>query len=555
MRIRHQLILLFCLTALCYLPFVNSPFIWDDQQFVTENQTIQSFNFAQMFKESTTAGGGINSNYYRPLTSISFAIDTGWWGNNPIGFHLTNLVLHLTAGLLLFWLLINLGLSNRWRFWVTTFFLLHPVQTEAVTYISSRGDSLSTVFLLFGLNSFWLSFQKKKLHFSLYDLQISFSQPFLLFTSALSLILAVLSKELALSGLGLYGLILLLHLFQTQQTIKVIFSKYLPTTIAIVFLLILGLGYTYVRQTTLNFDPDFDYSVIDPQYPSSLSVRLLTFTRALPRYIGTFAFPYALHMDHVLPVIHSILNPWTISVFLVSILIVLLSILEKNKLKTLWLGFGVLWFVIGLVPISGIVPVNGLFYEHWLYIPIVGLLISTAALLRLINNFLSKQKKLKQAQQVFSDLNLYLPGFVLLIMIVITLRQNYIWSDHIRFYEYTLRFTQSARLYNNLAMAQADRGNVTGALENYQNALAISPGYPQIYHNIGNLLQTQGESVAALEYFQKALEVDPTFTFSYSKALQLAIGLKDASASAQILQLAQTYLPEAYSEKLILMAE
>lgn len=555
MRIRHQLLLLICLTALCYLPFVNSPFIWDDQQFVTENQTIQSFNFAQMFKESTTAGGGINSNYYRPLTSISFAIDTGWWGNNPIGFHLTNLVLHLTAGLLLFWLLINLGLSNRWRFWVTTFFLLHPVQTEAVTYISSRGDSLSTVFLLFGLNSFWLSFQKKKLHFSLYDLQISFSQPFLLFTSALSLILAVLSKELALSGLGLYGLILLLHLFQTQQKIKVIFSKYLPTTIAIVFLLILGLGYTYVRQTTLNFDPHFDYSVIDPQYPTSLTIRLLTFTRALPRYIGTFAFPYALHMDHVLPVIHSILNPWTISVFLVSILIIWLSILEINKLKTLWLGFGVLWFVIGLVPISGIVPVNGLFYEHWLYIPIVGLLISTAALLRLISNFLSRQKKLKPAQQVFSDLNLYLPGFVLLIMIVITLRQNYIWSDHIRFYEYTLRFTQSARLYNNLAMAQADRGNVTGALENYQNALAISPGYPQIYHNIGNLLQTQGEPVAALEYFQKALEVDPTFTFSYSKALQLALGLKDASASAQILQLAQTYLPEAYSEKLKLMAE
>ncbi len=555
MRLRHQLILLICLTALCYLPFLNAPFIWDDQQFVTENQTIQSFSIPQMFTESTTAGGGITSNYYRPLTSISFAIDAGWWGNNPIGFHLTNLVLHLTAGLLLFWLLTNLGLSNRWRLWVTAFFLLHPVQTEAVAYISSRGDSLSTVFLLFGLNSFWLSFQKKQLHFSLYDLQINFSQTILLLSSAFSLILAVLSKELALAGLGLYGLVLLLHLFQTQQKIKVIFSKYLPTTITILFLLILGLGYTYIRQTTLNFDPHFDYSVIDPQYPTSLTIRLLTFTRALPRYIGTFAFPYALHMDHVLPVIHSILNPWTISVFLVSILIIWLSILELNKLKTLWLGFGLLWFLIGLVPISGIVPVNGLFYEHWLYIPIIGLLISTAALLRLTGNFLSKQKKLKQAQQVFSDLNMYLPGFVLLIMIVITLRQNYIWSDHIRFYEYTLRFTQSARLYNNLAMAQADRGNITGALENYQKALAISPGYPQIYHNIGNLLQTQGEPVAALEYFQKALEVDPTFTFSYSKALQLALGLKDASASAQILQLAQTYLPEAYSEKLKLMAE
>lgn len=555
MRLRHQLILLICLTALCYLPFLNAPFIWDDQQFVTENQTIQSFSIPQMFTESTTAGGGITSNYYRPLTSISFAIDAGWWGNNPIGFHLTNLVLHLTAGLLLFWLLTNLGLSNRWRLWVTAFFLLHPVQTEAVAYISSRGDSLSTVFLLFGLNSFWLSFQKKQLHFSLYDLQINFSQTILLLSSAFSLILAVLSKELALAGLGLYGLVLLLHLFQTQQKIKVIFSKYLPTTITILFLLILGLGYTYIRQTTLNFDPHFDYSVIDPQYPTSLTIRLLTFTRALPRYIGTFAFPYALHMDHVLPVIHSIANPWTMIVALAIIVICWLSVIEIRKLKTAWLSFGSLWFLIGLVPVSGIIPVNGLFYEHWLYLPSVGLLISAAALLRLSNSFLSRKNTPKAVAQVAADAQLYLPSFALFIMMIITFRQNYIWSDHIRFYEYTLRFTQSARLYNNLAMAQADRGNITGALENYQKALAISPGYPQIYHNIGNLLQTQGEPVAALEYFQKALEVDPTFTFSYSKALQLALGLKDASASAQILQLAQTYLPEAYSEKLKLMAE
>ncbi|MBP9782082.1 hypothetical protein KBC89_05515, partial [Candidatus Woesebacteria bacterium] len=355
MRIRHQLVLLFCLTALCYIPFVKSPFIWDDQQFVSENQTIQSFNVPQMFKESTTAGGGITSNYYRPLTSLSFAIDASWWGNNPIGFHLTNLILHLTAGLLLFWLLTNLNLSSRWRFWVTAFFLLHPVQTEAVTYISSRGDSLSAVFLLFGLNFFWLSFQKTKLHFSLYDLQVSFSQTILLLASTLSLILAVFSKELALAGLGFYGLALLLHLFQTQQKIKVIFSKYLPTTITIVFLLILGLGYTYIRQTALNFDSNFDYSVIDPQYPSSLSVRLLTFTRALPRYIGTFAFPYALHMDHVLPVMHSIANPWTVIVALAIGVIAWLSVIEIKNLKTLWFIFGLLWFFIGLVPVSGII--------------------------------------------------------------------------------------------------------------------------------------------------------------------------------------------------------
>lgn len=550
MSLRHQLILLICLILLCYVPFISSPFIWDDQQFVTDNRTIQNFNLAQMFSESTTAGAGILSNYYRPLTSLSFAIDAGWWGNNPIGFHFTNLSLHLTAGLLLFWLLSNLKVSQRWRFWITAFFLLHPVQTEAVTYISSRGDSLSAIFLLFGLNCFWLSLQKTKLHFSLYDLKINFSQTLILLTSAVSLILAVLSKELALAGLGLYGLVLLFHLFQKQQNIKVLFAKYLPAIITIIFLLILGLVYTYLRQTSLNFDPNFDYSVIDPQYATNLTVRLLTFTRALPRYLGTFAFPYALHMDHVLPVIHAVVNPWTISVLILAMLMIWLSWLEIKKQKTMWLSFGLLWFFAGLVPVSGILPVNGLFYEHWLYLPIIGLLISTAALFRLVSISFSKQKMLKRVQQVSSDLQLYLPGFILIILVVVTIRQNYIWSDHVRFYEYTLRFSQTARLYNNLAMAQAERGAINSALENYQKALEVSPSYPQIYHNIGNLLETQNQQAEALQYFLKALEIDPTFTFSYPKALQLATELNNASASAKILEMAQENLPTTYYDQL-----
>lgn len=550
MRIRHQLLLLFFLTLCCYLPFIRSPFIWDDQQFVTDNQTIQSFNLAKMFSESTTAGAGILSNYYRPLTSLSFAIDAGWWGNNPIGFHLTNLSLHLTAGLLLFWLLTNLKVSQRWRFWITAFFLLHPVQTEAVSYISSRGDSLSAVFLLLGINFFWLSLQKKFTIFSLYDLRLKFSRLCLLVLSSVLLLLAVLSKELALAGLGFYGLVLVLNLFQKQENIRLLFSKYLPATLSITIMLILGLGYSYLRQTSLNFDPHFDYSVVDPQYSSSIVVRLLTFTRALPKYIGTFALPFLLHMDHVLPVIHTVVNPWTILVILAIFIFCWLSVIEIKRLQTLWFGFGLLWFFIGLTPVSGIIPVNGLFYEHWLYIPIIGLLISSGALLRLIFFQLKKLKLPKQFLQLTNDVQLYLLSFWLIVMMSITIKQNYIWSDHIRFYEYTLRFSQTARLYNNLAMAQAEKGNLTKAFENYRKALSISPSYPQIYHNLGNLFESQGKSKEALEYYLKALEIDPTFTFSYPKALKLTVDLNDASTSAKVLLMAQEYLSPEYSKQL-----
>ena len=197
MQIRFQLLILVALTLLCYLPFVKAPFIWDDQQFVTDNVTVQTMNVGQMFRESTTAGANIPSNYFRPLTSLSFAIDAGWWGKNPLGFHLTNLVLHISAGLLLFWLLTQIGVSKRWRFWITAFFLLHPVQTEAVQYISSRGDSLSAVLSMLGLNLFWLGLTRQRIAIKFQDLNQSIPRWLLLVASALFYILAVLAKELA----------------------------------------------------------------------------------------------------------------------------------------------------------------------------------------------------------------------------------------------------------------------------------------------------------------------------------------------------------------------
>lgn len=540
MRIRFQLLILAALTLLCYLPFVKAPFIWDDQQFVTDNVTVQTMNVGQMFRESTTAGANIPSNYFRPLTSLSFAIDAGWWGKNPLGFHLTNLVLHISAGLLLFWLLTQIGVFKRWRFWITAFFLLHPVQTEAVQYISSRGDSLSAVLSLLGLNLFWLGLTRQRIAIKFQDLNQSIPRWLLLVASALFYILAVLAKELALASIGWYGLLLAFFALRQKQTWqKTLKSHWLPT-ITVAVLLSFGLLYAVLRQTSLNFYPNFDYSVISPEYATHMSVRLLTFTRALPRYFGTFLFPLMLHMDHVIPVITSVVSPWPwISLGLVSLLITL-GILEQRRLGSYWIAFGGLWFLIGLVPVSGIVPVNGLFYEHWLYLPIIGLLLIFATVIRLLKSF----------APLFTDAFNLLAPLLLFAAIILTIRQNYLWSDPIRFYQYTLRFNQTARLHNNLAMAFAESGQVQAALTEYQNALEISPGYPQIYHNMGNIYANQQQYHEALTYYLKAIEVDPTFVFSYPKALTIAEALNDASTSALLLQSAETYVSPAAADQL-----
>ncbi|MCA9373491.1 tetratricopeptide repeat protein, partial [Candidatus Woesebacteria bacterium] len=405
---------------------------------------------------------------------------------------------------------------------------------------------LSALFLLFGIGCFWLSLQKNATTLSVYDLRLRFSKPVLLLITSLALICAVLAKELALAGLGLYGLVLLLHMYQHRVKVRQMVRRYSLPLITISLLLILGISYAYIRQTSLNFDPNFDYSVIDPLYPTSILVRLLTFTRALPLYISTYGFPFLLHMDHTLPVLSNPLNPWTVLVLVSTFLAIGFASYELKKQKTVWFAFGATWFLLGLVPVSGIIPVNGLFYEHWLYLPSIGLSVCGLAILRVIGAAIFSNKQLAFLQKSYAEFRVYVPGLILVVLFFLTIRQNYLWGDQERFFAYTLRFSQSARLYNNLAMAQAEKGKMTQAVENYQKALEISPNYPQIYHNIGNILANQGQLENALQYYLKAIEVDPTFTFSYPKAMMLANGLHDASASDKILESANEYLsPES----------
>jgi hypothetical protein len=307
---------------------------------------------------------------------------------------------------------------------------------------------------------------------------------------------------------------------------------YTAQFLVVLILLVLSFGYAYARQTTLNFHPTFDFAVFDPTYADSVVVRLLTFTQAFSRYVALFFAPINLHMDHSLPVLTSAISiwPWLSVVLLGSGF--LLGWLEFHYRRQVWIWFGWLWFLSGLVPISGVIPVNGLFYEHWLYLPMVGLLIIVAQLIR----YLLRKYSL-------SFLN-WLPAFVLLICLVLTIRQNYLWGNHIRFYEYTLQFTQSARLFNNLGMAYAEEGQLEKAVVNYNQALDISNGYPQIYYNLGNVLLAQGNSEEALTNFLLAIELDPAFAYAYVPALQIAQQLEKEEIVAALLEQAEALSPD-----------
>jgi protein O-mannosyl-transferase len=139
-----------------YLPVLGAPFVWDDQHLIERTPLVQTLQpLPEYFKQGFWQGDDLAQGriYYRPLTVLSLALDRALHGNSPAGFHLTNLLVHLSSSALLFWLLRARGSGGAVAALGTALWALHPRLTEAVAWVSGRTDVLATFFVLCALLS------------------------------------------------------------------------------------------------------------------------------------------------------------------------------------------------------------------------------------------------------------------------------------------------------------------------------------------------------------------------------------------------------------------
>ena len=127
--------------------FVNE-MLWDEHDLIINNEYIRDWKyFPKYFSENLIAGSGIVSNYWRPLLLISFFIDYKIGGLEPFVYNLQNMSWHILSSVLFFVLLRRLSLSISVSLLSSLLFLVHPVQTEAITYISGRADPMHMTFI------------------------------------------------------------------------------------------------------------------------------------------------------------------------------------------------------------------------------------------------------------------------------------------------------------------------------------------------------------------------------------------------------------------------
>ncbi len=518
-------IFLFAVTLFAYGNILFGNFVFDDNTFIEHNTQIRSLsNVDAIYSSSTTAGSGLlNDNFYRPNQQFIYALIYSMFGLSPSVFHLVVILFHILNGFLIFILFSKLGISRRISLVGSLLFLLHPILTEAVSYISGLSDPLVTSTILLTLLVFlkalypypqaWVPKPKLAPYIgggALKFLKGGGGKKYLqwLLLGAAVFTVGLLSKENQVISLGL---IFIIFIFKYKKgEIKNIFRP----VIFMGILSIISALYVYFRLTALNFTGVIGLTSEVNAYTQNLWVRLVTVIHILPEYFKMIVFPWHLYYEKPYVAYYSLWNVQSIFSLMAIVCGFVLAMISIIKRKgEIFLGLS--WFIIALIPVSGIIPVNAMYLEHWLYLPIIGIIFCFCSLFEELSD---NQKRIA----------FY---FLIMILILFTIRimmRNAEWGDPIKFYENEIKYTQSsARIYNNLAMEKADRGDCDSAIPNYQKAISLNDSYPQTHHNLARCLEHMGKNQEAVGEYLKALYIQPNFLYSINGMYKLLYALHD----------------------------
>ena len=125
-------------TAVAFIPCLFNGFVWDDDPYVVKNPAIQYLSFPGITRLFTSTFVGT----YVPVTMTSFAAEYHFFGINPYAYHVTNLVLHICNGILVFFIIYAMSGNAVVAFITSLFFGVHPMRVESVAWISERKDVL-----------------------------------------------------------------------------------------------------------------------------------------------------------------------------------------------------------------------------------------------------------------------------------------------------------------------------------------------------------------------------------------------------------------------------
>lgn len=360
---RYVLLVLSLIGIFIYYQVINAPFLFDDNLLIEKNVLIRSLkNFFLFFSIDSSEGAFLSSSqFYRPFQYLSYALIYSIFKFNPVPYHLLLIVLHILNSFLVFYLISELRLKRLGAFFAALIFLVHPVQVEAVSYVSGLADPMSFFFVFLAL----VIFLKVKTSLGNISSRGNANHGYRWIALALFFyICALFSKETSL----LFPFLSLL-IFVYPDGFKA-FRKNKSQVYAVAAVFLISFIYISLRLTVLNFTGQFGATPEANAYTESFALRALTFVNIIWDYFKLLVFPSELYLERPYAAYAYLFAPRTIFGYFVILAGFIASLYSYFKAKKIFcLAF--LWVAFSFLPVSGLVPLNAIYLEHWLYYPVV----------------------------------------------------------------------------------------------------------------------------------------------------------------------------------------
>jgi tetratricopeptide (TPR) repeat protein len=497
---------------LLYSKTLNGPFIFDDQIHIQENVNIRitELNFKNLLKAGLNKKGSISK---RPVGFITLALNYYFHQYDLKGYHIVNIIIHILTGIILYAFLRatlslpSIKLEDNQAFAIASFaallWLVHPLQTQSVSYIIQRLNSLSAMFYLL---SFWLYLKGR--------LAQKTKKNWLWFAcSGLACILALGCKQIA-ATLPFFVFLYEWYFFQDCSTVWLRRNlKY----IFLIFFLFAAVAFIYLGLKPVEKMSSFnDYSFKEFTFLQ----RVLTQPRVVIYYLSLIFFPHPsrLNLDYDFPLSYSLINPVTTIISIAAVISLLALAFFLFKRERL-ISFCILWFFGNLVIESSIIPV-AIIFEHRNYLPsMMVCLIPTLLVYRYLK---------------IGWLKIGILSLVIFVLAFWTYQRNRVWESPVTLWQDVVKKSPNKeRPHTNLGAALANQGELEEAIEHYKIALQIDPKFAETHYNLGEALARQGKAEEAIQHYKNALQVDPNFVKAHNN---LGLELRKQGKTDEALQ-------------------
>lgn len=482
-----QLWIIVILTCVAYINIFNNTLVWDDHDLIVNWPEIRSAsNIPSLFIKAT------NPNYpdtYRPIRYIFSIVMYQFSGTNPIGYHIATLSLHIVITLLIYTIIRSLVSNTRIPFISALLFGVHPIHTEAITWISSGMDMIGIVFFLSSVALFLHRAGGRALWFSLVCAGLAY------FTLEITIVLPAI-------------LVLILSIKNLKNTHHRSFLHIFPYAL-------LAIIYLYIRWRVIDIQEVFGY--IDGRVDRTFFLMM----HALVVYAKTLFFPVDLTVNHVLHTgIPSFMVeigdafPTTLSYIrsitlfdphvVIGILLILTSL---TSIFIFWhkaplLSFAIGWMIISFLPVMNIVPGHTLMAERYAYLPSVGFCLFLAY----IFIYAHKQSKLYLIQY---GIYIVLLGVVISYTIR-TIQRNTEWKNDVTLWESAADKNQySYIVFTALGKQYVAREEYDSAIMAYTHVLQLFPEQKMVIGYLTELYIQARRYTEAITLMQSVIQLRP----------------------------------------------